>query len=394
MRVLIIHNHYVERGGEDEVVESEKKLLEDHGNEVILYERSNREIENFGFLKKIKFLIKDIAWSEETYKEIKKIIKNERPDIVHIHNVFLVVSPSVYYAVSEENIPVVQALHNFRLICPNGVLYRRNKVCEKCTFTNFIPALINRCWKNSFFLTYTLVRALTWHQKNNNIHVKINAYTVLSQFYKDKYEEKGLIGKNIFIKPNFVKIEKTGRDDFQNYILFVGRIANYKGIKTVANAFKKLPEYNLKVIGRGPLFEWLEKEKEGMPNLEIIGVLPHSRTIEYIRKSSFVIFSSECYEGTPRVVIESFACGVPVLAGNIGFMGELIQEVDAGILYKSQDANDMADKIRFLMGNRDLLVRMGKNARKIYEEKYTPDKNYNTLMEIYKKTISYAQNKF
>lgn len=393
MKILIIHNHYFERGGEDEVVESEIKLLEKFGHKVILYRRSNSEIKEFNLLKKISLLTKEIIWSEDTYREIKKLIRAEKPDIAHIHNIFILVSPSVYYALSEENIPIVQTLHNYRLFCPAGVLYRSHRICEDCTGTNFIPSLIHRCWKHSFILTSAIARTLDVHFGRGTFREKIDTYITLSEFSKKKCVEKGLPDKKIFIKPNFVDKNYEERNDFQNFALFVGRLVDYKGVEVLIEAFKKVVLYELKIIGDGPLYKELKEGLKKTQNIDLLGRLPYHQTIEYIKRSSFLIFPTECYESTPRTVIECFNCGVPVLASDIGYMKELVQDGFSGMLFRTQNIDDLICKIQYLMTNRDLLVRMGKNARKVYEEKYTPEKNYHLLMDIYKNAISYAQNK-
>ena len=205
MKILIIHNHYLEEGGEDRVVDSEIKMLKGFGHEVIIYKRSNKEIKGFPLCKKVKFLLKDIIWSNETYREIREIIKKEKPDVAHVHNICILITPSVYDALDDFNIPVVQTLHNYRLICLNGLLYRDNKICEECLLRrSFLPALMHKCWRNSFFLSLAMARMLGAYFKKVNSQNKVAAYIALSKFSKNKFIESGLRQGKIFVKQNFI----------------------------------------------------------------------------------------------------------------------------------------------------------------------------------------------
>lgn len=388
MKILIIHNHYLEEGGEDQVVSSEIKMLKDFGHKVLFYERSNKELDFFTTFKKIKFLTKDIVWSKAVYGEIKELIKKERPDIAHIHNIFILLTPSVYDALSDEDIPIVQTLHNYRLVCANGLFYRDNKICEECIDGNFTPSIIHHCWRNSFILTSFIKKMLDAHFKKGTFKQKIDAYIALSEFSKNKFIEAGLLREKIFIKPNFTEVYAAERDGFDNYALFAGRLANYKGLNTLISAYQRLGAgYNLKVIGDGPLLNGLKQNSERMKNVQLLGRLPTDTVIEYIKKSSFLIFPSECYENMPRVILESFACGVPVLASNIGAIKELIKDRITGLLFKAGDIEDLATKIKELIDNKELLIQMGRNARRDYEENYTVEKNYKILMDIYTTTM-------
>jgi len=387
MKILVIHNSYLERGGEDEVVESEIKLLEDFGHKVIFYRRTNKDIKNFSLFKKIKFLGKEIIWSKDTYIRIKELVRKEKPDIAHIHNTLLLITPSVYCALCEEKIPIVQTLHNFRLLCPKGILYRNDRICEECVKYGLICAVVHRCWRNSFILTLALVRMLKIHFKKKTVQNKIDAYITLSKFNKDKFVKVGLAEEKIFVKPNFVDIDIESRNRSQDFILFVGRLVGYKGIKTLITAFRNLAGYNLKIIGDGPLYGGLTEKVKKISNIDLLGRLSYKETQHYIRCAAFLVFPSECYESTPRVVIESFSCGVPILVSDRGFKASTISKEGVGLEFRAGDSSDLTDKVRYLMNNKQLLEKMGKNAFKVYKEKYTPQKSYELLMGIYNKVI-------
>lgn len=387
MRILIIHNHYLEKGGEDEVVSSEIKMLKDFGHSIIFYERSNKEIVKLPFFKKLYFFANDIIWSQSVYKEVKEIVKKEKPDIAHIHNIFVSITPSVYDALSEENIPVVQTLHNYRLLCLNGLFYRDNKICQDCVKLNLIPSLIHRCYRKSFFLTLFLKRMLDFHFKKKTFQEKIDTYIVLSEFSKKKFTEADFPKDKIYVKPNFVDLKAEKRTMPGDYTLFIGRLINYKGINILITAYQRLKGYQLKIIGGGPLFDKLKKKTEKMNSIELLGRLSYEQTINYIKICKFLIVPSECYETFGRVIVEAFACGVPVVASNIGAIKEIVADGISGLLFNPGDIDDLSKKIKYLMGNNALIISMGEEARRVYEEKYTSEKNYTILMEIYKKTI-------
>jgi len=388
VKILVVHNSYTERGGEDEVVDSEIKLLKNHGHEVRTYRCWNRDIEKFSFFRKLSILRKEIIYSDKTYNAVRKLVAKEKPDIAHVHNTFILISPSVYYALSDANVPIVQTLHNYRWICPKAILYRNGKICEKCIGGNFCYSIIYKCWRNSHILTLALVRAIYKHSKLKTFQDKISAYVVLSEFSKDKFIESGLSSEKIFVKPNFADSDTIRRsDDFENFAIFIGRLVDYKGVQTLVKAFKRLGSYRLKIIGDGPLYSQLAKEVKKIGNIDLLGRLSYRGTQEYIKRAAFVVLPSECYENTPRVVIESLSCGVPVLVSDRAFIGGSVGKDGIGLEFKAGDADSIISKVESFVENKHLLSEMGKNALRVYKERYTPQKDYELIMKIYGKAI-------
>ncbi len=184
MKILVIHNHYLEKGGEDEVFNAEIKLLEEHGHEVILYEKTNEYIKNLSFFKKLIFVLIEPSFSKSVYQEIKQIVKKEKPDIAHVHNIFICITPSVYVALKESAIPIVQTLHNYRFFCSKGTFFNNGMICEKCKSKNFLNAILRRCWRNSFLLSFFMAKLLyRWAYFFDSI----DSYIVLSRFSRDKF---------------------------------------------------------------------------------------------------------------------------------------------------------------------------------------------------------------
>lgn len=384
MKILIVHNQYLDAGGEDAVVESEKKMLEAYGHEVVYYKRSNQEILAYSSLKRCTVL-KDISSSSHSYREIRDLIKKYNLEIAHVHNIFLLISPSVYYACKREGIPVVQSLHNYRLLCANGTLFRNGHICQKCLGQSSWPSVFYGCWRQSRFMTAALVKALVVQRKSTRM---INRFIALSSFSRDKFIEGGLPPKKIMVKPNFIDFDPGHRTSIGKYALFIGTLRHYKGIFTLLSAWQDINKMSLKVVGNGPLYNDVIKKYRRNHNVEFLGNIPLSDMIDLIKGSCFMVVPSECFENFPRVIIESFACGVPVLASDIGAMQELVKDGINGLLFECGNAVDLGEKAKRLFNNESLNTMLGANARKIYEEKYTMENNYRALMKIYEEAIS------
>jgi len=385
MKVLIIHNHYLEKGGEDEAVSAEISLLKEHGQEVILYEKSNENISKLPFLKKFFFILNELNFSKAVYNEIKGIAKKEKPDIAHIHNIFICISPSVYLALKKENVPIVQTLHNYRFFCLRGTFFKNGKICEKCKNRQFINAIVGKCWRGSLLLSLLLVKVLV---KGPSFFRDIDSFITLSNFSKNKFIELGLEGKRIYLKPNLLITARQAEVHDLNYALFIGRLVDYKGIETLMGAFKTSSSFSLKIVGDGPLRKKVDEFCSLRKNVEWLGTLGKDSIFELIRNSSFIIFPSQCYENMPMVIIESFAFSKPVVASNLGAVREFVIDEVNGILFEAGNAEDLAAKISYLFSHQKEREELGKNANKFYKEKFDKENNYRTLMNIYTETIN------
>jgi glycosyltransferase involved in cell wall biosynthesis len=389
MKILIIHNHYLEKGGEDEVVNAETKLLTERGHKVILYEKSNEHIRSMPFFKKLFFFLRELNFSRTTYKEVKEIIKREKPDIAHIHNIFICVTPSVYFALKEENVPIVQSLHNYRFFCIKGTFFDQGAVCEKCKGRQFFNAVIRKCWRNSFLLSFLSAKIL---EKGEFFLKKIDSFIVTSEFSRDKFIELGFDKERIHLKVNFLTIEPEESNRDGNYALFLGRLVDYKGIETLIKAFKISSPFNLKIVGDGPLKKEVQDFASSHANVEWLGKIGRDSVLEAIKNSSFVIFPSECYENMPVVIMESFVFSKPVLASKLGAVKDFVINGVNGILFEPGNEKDLAAKISYLFSHNKERIEMGKNANRFYRERFDKEKNYQDLMDIYTKTINSKKN--
>jgi len=384
MKILIIHNHCLERGGEDEVVDAEVKLLIERGHKVILYEKSNEDIERFPFFKKLIFILRELNFSKVVYKEIKEIVKIQKPDIAHIHNIFVFITPSVYLALKEENVPIVQTLHNYRFFCLKGIFFKKGNICEKCKDKQFFNAIAGKCWRNSFVLSLFLAKLLF---KIGHFLKNIDSYIVLSEFSREKFVEYGLDKQKMYLKRNFLEIEPNENIQDNNYALFIGRLVDYKGIKTLMEAFKIDPSFNLKIIGDGPMSRQVRSFASSYSNIEWLGKLNKDLVYALIKNCSFLIFPSECYETMGMVILEGFVFSKPVLASDLGAVKELVIDGVNGILFEPANPDDLAAKIAYLFSHDKKRLEMGKNANKIYRERFNKEKNYHDLMNVHTQTI-------
>lgn len=383
-RVLVIHNEYRNPGGEDVVVENEVKMLRDQGHYVQTYLRSNKEIDQYSFIHKLLLPLYAI-YSPRTYRDIRKIILDERIDLVHVHNTFLVISPSVYSAARRLRIPVVQTLHNFRLACPSAILYRNGKICEECLMDGPFRAIKHKCYRQSRSQT-TIVSLILWLHHALRTWARCDALICLTEYNK-QIMSRCLPQDKLFVKPNFVEADslqamETTRGE---YFLFVGRLEKEKGIQVAFDAFLDLPEQELLILGSGTEESALREtvKKEGVQNIHLLGSVSYHKVWEYMQRAKAIIVPTQWYEGFGLTAVEGLACGTPVIASNIGNVGSIVRDGVTGIHIDPYDKMSLIAAVKSISEGAVNLVRMGRDARITYEEKYTCKTNYPILMEIY-----------
>lgn len=382
--VLMVHNFYQIGGGEHTVFNNEVELLKNNGHKVITYTRDNKEINN-SLLKKMLLPLTTI-WSFKTYFDIKKIIKNEEIDIVHCHNTFPLISPSVYYAARKMKIPVVQTIHNFRFLCPNGLFYKNNKICEKClTNNNFKEAVKNKCYRNSKIQTIVVANMLKFHRLLGT-YKKIN-YIFLTEFNKNKFSKLiDINSNNIFIKPNFVDSNKVfgfNNKKLENKFIFMGRLDENKGIKELINHWNNLKlDFELHIYGDGDLRGYVELACEKNKKIKFLGFKPQKDIFDDLSTSFGLIFPSIWYEGFPMTITECLALGKPVLSTNIGNQCSILKSSNGGLTYKYDDFTSFEKSLNLLIKNNKVY---SKNATNYYNKCLSEDNNYEELISIYEK---------
>lgn len=393
MKVLLAHNFYQSSSpsGEDVVYRNEAELLKSRAVEVVSYERHNDDIS--GTFGKIEATF-SMVWSKKTYHEVTALINKEKPDLAHFHNIWYLISPSAYYACRDAGVPVVQTLHNFRIFCANGLLLRDGKVCNDCLGRPPWRGVLHGCFRGSRFSSLPVAITEAFHQFRRTWTDRVDAYIALTDFGRNKLIECGLPGEKIFVKPNFLQEPANSINTSRDYAVFIGRLSQEKGVDVLIDSLKSLESSNprslkpfsLKVIGDGPLRHCLEEKvrDQGLKQtVDFLGKRPHVECMQLLREARFLIVPSICYENFPLTIVEAFACGKPVLASSHGAMGAIVEHEKTGLLFPAGDSRKLAETLSIMMSDADLCVRMGRNARLEYENRYTAQYNFEHLMKIY-----------
>jgi glycosyltransferase involved in cell wall biosynthesis len=389
VKIALVHNAYQQAGGEDAVFEQECRMLENAGQRIVTYCRTNWDTDGYSGLRRLS-LAKRTIWASDSRREFMELLRREKPDVVHVHNTFVMISPSIYSACREAGVPVVQTLHNYRLLCPAGTFFRDGKLCEECLHHSLIRSVEHSCYHDSYSASAVVASMLAYHRARDTWRREISCFVALTQFARNKFMEGGLPGEKIFVKPNFVSPDPGARTGIGDYALFAGRLSPEKGVGTILGAWKRLSvSVPLVIIGGGPDYENLKARavSEGLTNVEFKGQLPREQTLAAINNARFVIISSEWYETFCMAIAESFACSTPVICSRMGVMQELVENNRTGIHFGPSDSEDLARKVEWGWTHPDEMHAMGIAARAEYVSKYTAEANYPKLMEIYRRAM-------
>lgn len=384
MKILLVHCHYRLPGGEDAVFAAERAMLERHGHEVLVYERSNEEAAH-GLPKALLPL--HAVWNRAAARDVKRIIQTKNVDAVHIHNTLLLLSPAVVRAAKHTGVPVVQTLHNFRLFCPNGILLRGGQVCEDCPHHGLACAVRHRCYRGS--LAQTLVVAAAY-----GLHRLLGTWRGVTMVALTEFDRRKLLEFNrlhpmfdadrLVVKPNPVCVPDglvTPWENRKNQMLFAGRLEELKGLRTVLEAWRLLGDAapTLLVAGEGPLGDWARAQN--LPNVRFLGQLSRTELHARMAESRSVVAASLCYESFALVPAEAHALGTPVLASDLGNVGASVQPDVDGLRFTPGDANALAGAVRALGQMSFDCNAIAARARRTYSE----EENYNALMRFYTK---------
>jgi glycosyltransferase involved in cell wall biosynthesis len=382
MKILLLHNRYKYRGGEDVCVEAQKKLLESRGDSVLLLEANNDEIVGAAGSARTAF---SAVYSQRWKARVISEIKDFRPDIGHVHNTFPVMSPSVIYACKDMGVPVVQTLHNYRLACPNALFYRDGKVCEECLPKPFAwNAILHRCYRGSVLASTAAAATLAIHKISGTYTEQVDAFVVLTEFARRKFIEAKLPASKLNVIPNWVDPDPGAGTGAGGFFLFVGRLSEEKGVRTLLRAWKQAgTTAQLKIAGTGPLELLVTDEASRNPSIEYLGQQSAASVSQLMQQAAAVVIPSECYEGFPRAAIEAFAAGTPIIASRIGSLGNVTDGI-TGIGFTPADARELAEAVSDFNANPLQAATMRSTARLAYETKYTADVAYESLTSLYR----------
>ena len=383
LTVLVCHNYYQLPGGEDRVFEDEANLLEEHGHRVIRYTRRNDDVRSLGRLRTAQ----QSVWNRRTHREVRELIARERPDVMHCTNGFPLISPSAYYAARAAGVPVIQTLQNYRLLCPASVLMRDGEICEDCVGKSFAwPGVIHGCYRGSRIGTACVAGMLTIHRMAGTWRRAVSRYVVATEFGRQKFIEGGIRASQIAVKPNFVSPAPPPGRGAGKYFAFVGRLAPEKGIDTLLEAWSRC-NVPLKILGDGPLAGRVARFAEQHDSVEWLGQQPGETVLSVIGDAIALVVPSIWYEGLPKTVIEAFSVGTPLVASNLGAMAEAVEPEKTGWLFTPGSADQLLAVLQSIAGAPDRATAMRPAVREVFESRYTADRNYQMLVDIYREAI-------
>lgn len=365
-------------------------MLERAGHDVVAYRRSNHEIDQRSLARRLSLAPK-VVWSADTRRQFAEILFREKPRLVHIHNTFIMVSPSIYSVCWEAGIPVVQTLHNYRLLCPAATLFRQGRVCEECLGHSLGRSVLHGCYRDSRAATAVVAVMLAVHRGRNTWTRSVSCFIALSEFSRRKFIQGGIAAEKIACKPNFVHPDPGCADGSGEYALFIGRLSPEKRVLTLLAAWERLrARVPLLIVGSGPQRVFLEKyaKQVGLSDVTFVGELPHEEVMATMKRARCLVFTSEWYENFPVTIVEAFACGVPVICSRLGAMPEIVADGHTGLHFTAGDPEDLAQKVGWAWTHKEQMAEMGREARREYQAKYTAEKNYALLMEIYQRALA------
>ncbi len=380
MRILVAHNQYHYRGGEDTVVDAEVALLRRHGHQVELYRRDNAELSRMSAPQTAR----DTLWSNRTLDDLDRIVERFAPDLLHAHNIFPLISPSLYAGARRHRLPVVQTLHNFRLICPQAMLVRDGRSCTACIGHLPWRGVLHRCYRQSLVQTTAVAAMLVLHRLRRTWQRDVTRYIVLNQMCRDLFAEGGLPMDKLVIKPNFVVAHGKPSWEQRSGGVFIGRLSDEKGLHVLAQAMQQLPGKRIAVYGKGPL----QSLVMSAPGLDYRGFQTPDVLARRMHAAAYLVMPSTGVESFGLVAVEAFACGMPVIASRQGGMLELVVHGKTGLLVTPGDAQELAQAIDFAEKHPERMRAMGRAAWQAYLAHYTPERNYEQLLRIYQQAIA------
>lgn len=389
MNILVAHNFYQVRGGEDQVYEDTCNLLTTHGHRVTRFTVHNDDLKHASQAS----MAINTVWNRAIARQIRAYVERDHIQVAHFINTFPQISPAAYYAARKAGAAVVQDLPNFRLFCPAALFLRDGKVCEDCLGKTFpLPAVKNKCYRGNQAATAVVAGMLATHRVLGTYRKAVDLYSVLTNFSRDKFIQAGLPAEKLFVRPNFVWPDPGEGKGGGGYALFVGRLSGEKGLDVLLQAWQQNIDLPLKIVGDGPLAEQVKAAAAGNPRIEYLGRKPVEQVMDLMGRAEFLVFPSVWYEGQPKTILESYAKGTPIISSKIGSMIDLIRHDETGLHVPPGDPRALADAVRALAADADKRARMRIAARALYLAEFTMDENYRQLMHLYDCAIEAHRN--
>lgn len=389
MKILIIHNRYKDRTGEDAVFDSETQLLKDRNHEVHIWTVDNRDIKSSSILEKIA-IAKATVWSSKAYRQAFEKLRELAPDIVHVHNTLPLLSPAIFHACNKARIPVVHTLHNYRLVCPSNTLFRDGKICEKCTTGTLLNSVRHACYRNSYVQTAAVATMLQYHRWVGTWRSRIDGYIALSEFQKLKLKCLNIPDGKIYLKPNFLEKFHSQTDTFKFglYYLFVGRLIDEKGIELLLESYQNTnTKYPLVIIGPGHLSSMVDSAAKKDPRIRYIGSQSKVEVLDWMKNAIALLFPSVWSECSPMTVLESLSCSLPVVCSDLGALPDMIRHQKTGYICSPITVKSLTNAIHWIESNSQAWLSLKKNLAESISPVYFRDFNYIHLIKIYSSVI-------
>lgn len=384
LHILQLHNEHVVRGGANQVIERERELLSDAGHVVSTHMERTEDYVHRASVRRASA----VMWNAGAYGTVSRIVASRRPDVVHLHTPFPFMSPSVIDAAAKHGVPVVMTSHSYRLACIKGTLERDGSPCRQCIGSRTrLPAVVNRCYQDSLTNSLGMALSSSVHRVRGTFRRKVAKHLALTPYLRDVLIADGIDPAKIIVHPNFVP--DPGSDNGpRSGLVFVGRLVPEKGIATLAEAWSLLgssaPE--LTIIGSGP--EIAQFDRDPGANVRVLGEIANNRVFDIVRRSEALVFPSTWPEGLGVAWIEALAVATPVIYSDVGNFSDLLDEIDAGMRFRSGDASSLAGAVRALTAlDSATMAEMGQRGRDAYEERFSPQQALRRLESIYRSVL-------
>ncbi|MDO9582611.1 MAG: glycosyltransferase [Desulfomicrobium sp.] len=360
-------------------MESEAAMLVSNDVEVRIYEKDNHGLTGQSLLRTVL----DAFWSRHCVQGLEAEIASFRPDVVHVHNFFPRISPAVFWVARRMGVPTVMTLHNFRYACAQGMLLRNGQICELCLGRSGYWGVLHRCYRGSLLQSLILVYSFALHKLLGTFRTKVCRYIALNEFCRSKFVAAGLPAELLTVKPNFVDMPAPDQGPRQGG-LFVGRLSPEKGLETLLTALERQPEVKFTIVGDGPLADRVRQARA----VSFRGWLSSHDVRQTMGKSAYLVVPSLWYETFGLVVVEAYACGLPVIASRHGALAEIVEDGVTGILFDPGSVAALAEALAWAEAHPDEMRVMGQNAFEVYQARYSPKFNFEMLMSIYQDAIN------
>jgi len=385
VRVLIAHNRYrsAQPSGENVVVDDEARLLAEHGCEVELLQTHSDEIADWPAHRKALLPARTV-WSRQGRRLVADAIERFRPDVVHVHNTFPLLSPTALRAARASGAAVVATMHNFRPLCAAATFVRDGKVCTSCLGRGPLPAIVHGCYRNSRVATLPLAASISAHRVAGTWRTSVDRYVFPSSFARSLYVQAGWAPERLVVKPNTAPEPGIARTGAGRGFVALARFSHEKGLDTLLDAWRDAGiDEPLTLIGSGELEHELRARAQGLRSVEVAGRLPHAEALARLATARALVVPSRWFEVFPRTIVEAYALGVPVIASRIGSLADVVDDGTTGMLFEPSQPAALATALHALAGNDALTQQLGRQARRRYEDELAPGPTTRRLLEIY-----------